>query len=102
MPLYMLWNALGKVIWIKARQEKIKDKNILYVIAHPDDESMFFIPSILSLRKRNKIFMLCLSNGNYEGLGKVRTKELEKACRYLKFNDSPVVIDDPDLQDGME
>lgn len=98
----MLFSALSKIVWVKARQHVIKDKNVLYVIAHPDDESMFFIPSIRKIRKRNKIFLLSLSNGDAEGQGKVRTKELEKACRYLKFNDSPVVIDDPDLQDGMK
>lgn len=41
-------------------------KRVLIVIAHPDDESMFFGPTILSLTKRNdcQVYLLCLSNGN--------------------------------------
>lgn len=42
-------------------------KRVLFVIAHPDDESMFFGPTILSLTKRNdcQVYLLCLSNGLY-------------------------------------
>ena len=56
----------------------------------------------MNLRDENKLFLLCLSNGNFAGLGRVREKELEKACRFLKFNEAPTIIDDPDLQDGMD
>lgn len=40
-------------------------KRVLIVTAHPDDESMFFGPTILSLTKRNacNVYLLCLSNG---------------------------------------
>lgn len=42
-------------------------KRVLFVIAHPDDESMFFGPTIVSLTKRNdcQVYLLCLSNGLY-------------------------------------
>ena len=40
LPFYMLFNAITTVISVRARQSEIKGKNILYVIAHPDDESM--------------------------------------------------------------
>ena len=60
----------------------------------------FFVPSILGFQGENKLFLLCLSNGNANGQGRVRTKELEKACRYLGFTEGPTVIDDPDLQEG--
>lgn len=46
--------------------------------------------------------MLCLSNGNAEGLGRAREKELELSCRKLGFAEAPQVIDDPELQDGMD
>ena len=46
--------------------------------------------------------MLCLSNGNFAGLGKLREKELEMACKRLGFSEAPTVIDDPELQDGMD
>lgn len=43
-----------------------QSKRTLVVIAHPDDESMFFGPTIISLIKRNcQVFLLCLSNGSY-------------------------------------
>lgn len=39
---------------------------VLLVIAHPDDESMFFGPLMYSLTKRPEcqVYVLCLSNGN--------------------------------------
>ena len=57
----------------------------------------FFQPSILELRQYNKLYMLCLSNGNFAGLGKLREKELERACKRLGFSEAPTVIDDPEL-----
>ncbi len=79
-----------------------KNENILLVIAHPDDEAMFFVPAIKALRETNQLFCLCLSNGNFAGLGKIREKELEKSCSYLAFKEAPTVVDDPRLQDGMQ
>lgn len=38
---------------------------ILLVIAHPDDECMFFAPTILNLLKEGyTVYLLCLSAGN--------------------------------------
>lgn len=44
-----------------------KCKRVLVVTAHPDDESMFFGPTILSLTQRTdcQVYLLCLSNGLY-------------------------------------
>lgn len=43
-----------------------KCKNILFVTAHPDDECMFFGPSIISLTEKPgaNVYLLCLSRGN--------------------------------------
>ena len=49
---------------------------LLLVIAHPDDEAMFFSPLLLSYHSKKSIFILCLSNGNYEGHGEIRTQEV--------------------------
>jgi N-acetylglucosaminylphosphatidylinositol deacetylase len=40
--------------------------NVLILTAHPDDECMFFGPTITSLRTltKSRIFVLCLSTGN--------------------------------------
>lgn len=41
-------------------------RRVLIVTAHPDDECMFFGPTILTLTQRNEpctVYLLCLSNG---------------------------------------
>ncbi len=53
---------------------------VLLVIAHPDDESMFFVPTILL---QSNISILCLSNGDYDGLGIVRESELQRASEHF-------------------
>eukprot|EP00250_Pteridium_aquilinum_P006158 c16131_g1_i1 orf=205-996(+) len=78
-------------------------KNALLVIAHPDDESMFFAPTLLSLASLGcyHVRILCLSNGNAEGLGAIRKQEMLSACSFLKVPMEDVdVLDDPVLQDG--
>lgn len=63
---------------------------------------MFFLPTILEMKEQNyNLYLLSFSNGGYDGLGKVREKELEKCCRFLKFERCDI-IDDPDIKDGMK
>lgn len=66
----------------------------LLVIAHPDDECMFFIPTIVNLisTTQSVFHILCLSNGNYEGLGKQREKELHNAVRTLGLDTHQVTV----------
>lgn len=43
-----------------------KNQNILLLIAHPDDEAMFFGPTVISLTRpneKNNVEILCLSSG---------------------------------------
>ncbi|XP_065870998.1 uncharacterized protein [Euphorbia lathyris] len=79
-----------------------RKKNVLLVIAHPDDESMFFSPTINYLISRgHNLHVLCLSNGNADGMGSARKHELFKACAVLKVSLEQVkVVDNPNLQDG--
>ncbi|XP_074307157.1 uncharacterized protein LOC141642281 isoform X4 [Silene latifolia] len=59
-------------------------KAFLLVIAHPDDESMFYTPTINYLTSRgHDIHVLCLSTGNADGMGNIRKDELYKACGTL-------------------
>jgi N-acetylglucosaminylphosphatidylinositol deacetylase len=51
------------------------------------------------MREEANLFLLVLSNGGWEGLGKVREKEMEKAARHLGFKDFKVV-DDQNIPDG--
>jgi N-acetylglucosaminylphosphatidylinositol deacetylase len=80
-------------------REELKNHNILFITAHPDDESLFFSPLILMLQPTNRLRLLCLSNGNSKGLGKVREEELGKAVKYLGL-EGYRVVDDSLLQDG--
>ena len=94
----------------------------LLIIAHPDDESMFFVPALRNIlcldgeQLTPKIQILCLSNGDYRDVsdGPIRTNELCKACSLLGIieekNCPPVaaedevsavvVLDDKRMKDG--
>lgn len=67
--LYYLvhWYRNGKSKFRLLRPTKLPEKisRVLIVIAHPDDECMFFGPTLIALRKRKNctIFVLCLSQG---------------------------------------
>lgn len=78
----------------------------LVVIAHPDDEAMFFAPTILGLaRLKQQVSLLCFSSGNYYNQGEIRKKELLQSCAVLGIPPSRVMIidkrefpDDPEVQ----
>lgn len=73
----------------------------LLVIAHPDDECMFFYPTLKTLVRRGcSLHILSLSNGGADGLGPTRTKEMRKAAM-LHGVATATVVDDPLLRDGM-
>ncbi|XP_006138807.3 N-acetylglucosaminyl-phosphatidylinositol de-N-acetylase [Pelodiscus sinensis] len=77
------------------------DVRALILTAHPDDEAMFFAPTILSLgRFRAELWLLCGSTGNYYNQGEIRKKELVQSCAILGIPPSNVtVIDHRDLPD---
>lgn len=83
-----------------------RGKRIVLLIAHPDDEAMFFSPTVLSLTRPdlgNHVKILCLSTGNADGLGSIRRQELVKSCLLLGLrNESDVfVLDDERFLDSM-
>ena len=95
-------------------------RNYVLIIAHPDDESMFFLPTLTTLNNAvthkhtgissinssssscstvpvpvpvpptptNRLFILCLSNGNYDNLGSVRERELRAAADIISNCDN--------------
>ncbi|KAH1236435.1 putative N-acetylglucosaminyl-phosphatidylinositol de-N-acetylase [Glycine max] len=79
-----------------------RKRNVLLVIAHPDDESMFFTPTINFLTsKGHNVQILCLSIGDADGKGNIRKQELFQACVALKVPMQQVkIVNHPDLQDG--
>lgn len=77
-------------------------RNVLLVVAHPDDESMFFSPTISYLTSRGyNLHVLCLSIGDADGKGSIRKEELYLACAILKVPLQQVrCLDHAELQDG--
>lgn len=75
-------------------------RRVLLVISHPDDETMFFGPTLQALRSVGaRTHVLCLSNGDADGLGAVREKELETAAGFLGV-EFVEVVNDLKMRDG--
>eukprot|EP01137_Pigoraptor_chileana_P000708 Opistho-2@37306 len=84
------------------KRDAARDGDALVVTAHPDDECLFFAPSILRLASDGRnVHVLCLSTGDYEGLGSIRRQELFKSCKCLGIDESRVeIINDDALPDN--
>jgi N-acetylglucosaminylphosphatidylinositol deacetylase len=82
--------------------EILQTKNFLIVVAHPDDECLFFSPTILGLISREKTgHLLVFSTGNSNGLGPIRVKELKGSCQRLGIDLSRCLsLNLTDLQDN--
>jgi hypothetical protein len=85
-------------------------KKALLVTAHPDDESMFFLPLVHSLTSSPaqgepewEMHLLCLSRGNFDGLGTIREREMHVCGQFIGAKDANIhVLEDAKLQDGMK
>ncbi|KAJ3566099.1 hypothetical protein NP233_g7210 [Leucocoprinus birnbaumii] len=82
---------------------KAQQARILLVTAHPDDECLFFGPTILALETTDAIvFALSLSVGNSYGLGSTRTTEFHKSYEVLGVPaERRWIVDHPSLQDNI-
>jgi N-acetylglucosaminylphosphatidylinositol deacetylase len=83
------------------------NKRIILLIAHPDDEAMFFSPTLLALTDPalgNHLKILCLSTGNADGLGETRKKELVESAMKLgvRRKEDVFVLEDGRFKDGMD
>ena len=96
-----LISFLANILFALTPQWKGK---ILFIIAHPDDECMFFGPSLnLVVRQLcpSNVHVLCLTNGNYYGQGVVREKELVESCSLFGLKRGNIrILNDPYFQDG--
>lgn len=86
---------------IRTESAPLGNKNILLVIAHPDDEVMFFGPTLVGITNatsNNNIRVLCLSNGMFlkrevlrvgdaDGIGYLREQELIETVGYFGIKD---------------
>lgn len=86
----------------------LTNTDISLVIAHPDDEVMFFSPTLASILRpsnNNTVNIVSLTNGNAEGLGETRAEEIIEAARLMNMTEPAShikVIDDPEIQDAMD
>lgn len=83
-----------------SRFPTLRGARVLLLIAHPDDEAMFFSPTMTALTRPdrgNHVKILCLSNGGKDGLGAVRTKEIRESALKLgiRSKEDVFVLDDP-------
>ncbi|KAF3483441.1 N-acetylglucosaminyl phosphatidylinositol de-N-acetylase [Arthroderma uncinatum] len=102
LALFAFWSlsATGPSAPLARGFPTLYNKRICLLIAHPDDEAMFFAPTLVALTKPelgNHVKILCLSSGDAAGLGHVRKQELQKSALRLGLrNESDVfIVDDP-------
>ncbi|KAM7195374.1 putative deacetylase LmbE-like domain containing protein [Rhypophila sp. PSN 637] len=91
---------------VSSRFPNLRNKRICLLIAHPDDEAMFFAPTVLALTRPetgNHVKILCLSSGDADGLGDTRKRELAKSGLVLglRKEDDVFVVENPDFPDSM-
>lgn len=92
--------------WLVRKSHLPPCTRALLVTAHPDDEVMFFGPTILELRRRQcRVFVLCLSEGNHDHKGPIRRQELWDACESLGVRPEDITLvnathlqDDPTIE----
>ncbi|CDS13130.1 hypothetical protein LRAMOSA05313 [Lichtheimia ramosa] len=91
------------VLASRQQRQLVTTRNALILTAHPDDECMFFGPTIRALSSsKHRLHILCLSTGNADKLGVVRKKEFTRSCQVFGIPASDTrAIDQPELQDGM-
>ncbi len=88
-------------------------RRVLLVTAHPDDETMFFGPTVVGLRRQHEqmvqqqqqqqpepeVMLLCLSAGDYGQQGRERKEELYRACEVLGIKEENITLLKYDFQD---
>lgn len=103
--LFALWHVSATSV--PPVPGSLRNKRIILLIAHPDDESMFFSPTLQALTHpslQNHLKILCMSTGDADGLGNTRRLELEAAALTLglRRKEDVFVLDDERFKDGMK
>jgi N-acetylglucosaminylphosphatidylinositol deacetylase len=89
--------------WLLPGVLRIQNSTVWFVIAHPDDEVMFFAPSVVELAKPkngNDVKLLCFLRGAAvdASMGEIRARELHVLARILGVGEVVVL----DYEDGMK
>lgn len=95
--------AIAGAFALYSRWPSSKPTSALFVFSHPDDETMFFTPTIrILLESGVRVRLLCLSVGLQAPGLRPRPLELVDAARILGVQSDDVeIVDLPVLQDGM-
>ncbi|OCK98940.1 LmbE-like protein [Cenococcum geophilum 1.58] len=107
LPLSFFAGWFSLAYFVRAYFPTLHDKRIVLLIAHPDDEAMFFSPTVLALTQpslRNHVKILCLCSGEDESLRETRKSELIKSAAILGLrspNDVDVIEDTDHFPDAM-
>lgn len=85
---------------------EIYDSDVYFVIAHPDDELMFFFPSLIELINpvyRNNVKLICFSHGESESdeIGLIRKKEFYVSGKILGLEKKSLIIMNK-FKDGLD
>lgn len=75
----------------------ISDSAVYYIIGHPDDEVMFFSPSLIEMIKpihNNTVHLICFLDGGAEhaSMGRIRSEELFHSARILGLDSNNVKV----------
>lgn len=84
----------------------LQNSTVYYVIGHPDDEVMFFLPSLIEISKpkhHNHVKIICFSRGDAvdESFGTIRSEELILSARIMGVKQEDVTILNK-YKDGMD
>lgn len=62
-----LYVCVMKKKYITFNRDTRNSKRVMFVIAHPDDECMFFGPTILNYTKKEncEVYLMCLTTGTF-------------------------------------
>lgn len=85
-------------------------ESVTLLVGHPDDEVMFFAPTLIQLDQWNEnrsrgaisLRVICLSNGDADGLGELRRTELHKSLSILLHATNVSAVHVLDYEDGMD
>ncbi|ODQ65816.1 LmbE-like protein [Nadsonia fulvescens var. elongata DSM 6958] len=114
LPFSLIVSLLIPILWSFSQSiindpvpSGFRNQNITFLIAHPDDEAMFFGPILTKLSSKdlnNNITIVSISSGDFEGLGSIREQELVRSAEILGVAEAKnrvLVVNDPDLPDSM-
>jgi LmbE family N-acetylglucosaminyl deacetylase len=82
-----VWHVMIRMYslcWRDSRLPIKKTNQCAVIVAHPDDEALFFAGLILS-KATTKWHVICVTNGNADGAGARRAEQFKESCRLLKI-----------------